>query len=744
MWLVEVGMDVRRSVLVVGLVLALAPASWAQGQITQVVAAVPSSLGRIPDGPGPNVCGPAVSATFRGVEVGTIQAVEVSLAISHDYVADVVAELVSSDGTVFLLFSRTRGGTQGGSARLQGAYTFSDAATDDWWATAFDYYRTAIPPGAYRTSRGGDGALTSLTGAFGGRYAAGEWTLRVRDCFSDGQTGAVTAASLSVTGAPLATGPVTPSTLGAIPDGPTLVAQTPGAPRDVTFAIPPGRGRVRKVRVSTTITHASVGDVVARLIAPSGESHVLFGYTGANNTGSGSSSRLAGTYEFQDGAPLDWWAVAAVDDPLVTGVYSTSALGGPGRTGAVTSMDAAFAGVPSVGIWTLRLTDGAAGQVGAISAALLILETDTTPSAFADSYSTAYGAPLAIAAPGVLSNDAENLGGALSAQLVSSPTNGTLSLAPSGALIYAPALGFVGTDTFTYRAINSTGPGSAARVSIAVAAPATVQPPSEFRASSVAGNQVTLRWKPPAAGPAATDFVVEGGVSPGQVLGAVAVGGPLPILSFPAPTGAFYLRVHAIDGAGQRSAPSNEIRVFVNTPAVPSAPTALTATANGNSLTLSWGRTFAGGAPTGARLDVTGSATASLPLSATETLAVDGVPAGTYTFRVRATNDAGAGAPSAPVTVTLPASCSGAPAPPANVLAYAIGRTVYLVWDPPATGAAPASYMLHVSGSFSGTFPLPPRNFSSPAPPGTYSLSLSAVNACGTSAQTAPQTVFVP
>jgi hypothetical protein len=173
-------------------------------------------------------------------------------------------------------------------------------------------------------------------------------------------------------------------------------------------------------------------------------------------------------------------------------------------------------------------------------------------------------------------------------------------------------------------------------------------------------------------------------------------------------------------------------------------PTALTATANGNSLSLSWGHTFAGGAPTGTQLDVRGSATASLPLSAAETLALDGVPAGTYTLSVRATNTAGAGASSAPVTVTVPAACSGAPAPPANVLAYAIGRTVHLVWDPPTTGAAPASYVLHVGGSFTGAFPLPPRNFSSPAPPGAYSLSLSAVNACGSSAQTPSQTVFVP
>ena len=43
--------------------------------------------------------------------------------------------------------------------------------------------------------------------------------------------------------------------------------------------------------------------------------------------------------------------------------------------------------------------------------------------------------------------------------------------------------------------------------------------------------------------------------------------------TFTAPTGSFYVRVHALNGA-VRSAASNEIRIHVNVPAPPSAPEA--------------------------------------------------------------------------------------------------------------------------------------------------------------------------
>ncbi len=127
---------------------------------------------------------------------------------------------------------------------------------------------------------------------------------------------------------------------------------------------------------------------------------------------------------------------------------------------------------------------------------------------------------------------------------------------------------------------------------------------------------------------------------------------------------------------------------------------------NGSTLALAWRNTFGGGAPTGAILDVTGAATTSIPLGPGESLNVGGVPAGTYTLRLRSTNAGGASAASNPVTVTFPDACSGAPEPPTRFLAYRIGTTVFVIWESPAAGAAPTSYLLHVTGAITLDVPL--------------------------------------
>ena len=274
-------------------------------------------------------------------------------------------------------------------------------------------------------------------------------------------------------------------------------------------------------------------------------------------------------------------------------------------------------------------------------------------------------------------------------------------------------------------------------------APTTVQPPTSLSATSTAGSLVTIRWQAPIAGPSPTGYVVEGGLSAGQVLGGIPTGSANTVFTFSAPSGAFFVRVHALSGAN-RSAASNEIRLFVNAPAAPSAPSNLLGLVNGSSVTLSWRNTFAGGAPSSLVLDVTGSLSTSLPLGMTDTFSFAGVPPGIYTLSLRASNAAGVSQPSPPVTLAFPGGCSGAPLPPDNFLAYKVGSTISVTWDPAATGAAPASFQLNVSGAFVGTLPAPGRSLSGTVPPGTYVLSVQAVNACGASAATSPQTIVIP
>ena len=66
-----------------------------------------------------------------------------------------------------------------------------------------------------------------------------------------------------------------------------------------------------------------------------------------------------------------------------------------------------------------------------------------------DAYGTDEGTTLVITAPGVLANDSDPDGDALSTLLASEPFQGSLSLGADGSFIYTPAGGFVGTDAFT-------------------------------------------------------------------------------------------------------------------------------------------------------------------------------------------------------------------------------------------------------------------------------------------------------
>jgi hypothetical protein len=365
------------------------------------------------------------------------------------------------------------------------------------------------------------------------------------------------------------------------------------------------------------------------------------------------------------------------------------------------------------------------------------------PTTVNDAYATNGNTALAIPAPGILANDSSNGGGPLSAVLVGSVSHGVLAFDGSGGFTYTPANGFIGSDSFTYRAANAGGPGNLATVSINVVETTTALPPTELFAASILGNVVTLRWTAPAAGLPPTGYVLEGGLTPGQVLASIATGSISPIFTFTAPTGAFFVRILTESGAA-RSVASNEIRIFVNVPEPPSAPAGLLGLVNDSSLGLAWRNTFAGGAPASLILDVSGSIVTSIPLGLTDNFSFIGVPGGTYTLALRAVNGAGASLPSNPVTLTFPGPCSGPPLTPASFLAYRIGNTISVMWDPAASGPAPTGYVLNVSGSIVLGIPTPVRRLSGGVGPGTYHLSVFATNPCGASAPTAVQTVIVP
>ena len=57
-----------------------------------------------------------------------------------------------------------------------------------------------------------------------------------------------------------------------------------------------------------------------------------------------------------------------------------------------------------------------------------------------------------MAAPGILANDTDPNGDALTAVLVTNPSHGTLTLNANGSFTYTPTAGYTGPDSFVYRA----------------------------------------------------------------------------------------------------------------------------------------------------------------------------------------------------------------------------------------------------------------------------------------------------
>ena len=118
--------------------------------------------------------------------------------------------------------------------------------------------------------------------------------------------------------------------------------------------------------------------------------------------------------------------------------------------------------------FTYALADGHGGTAtGTVT--VTVTSVNDAPVANADVYSTNEDAVLtADATTGVLANDTDVDADPLTAALVTGPTHGTLALAATGAFTYTPALHFIGTDTFTYKASDGTAPSGLATVTIHV------------------------------------------------------------------------------------------------------------------------------------------------------------------------------------------------------------------------------------------------------------------------------------
>jgi VCBS repeat-containing protein len=70
----------------------------------------------------------------------------------------------------------------------------------------------------------------------------------------------------------------------------------------------------------------------------------------------------------------------------------------------------------------------------------------------------------------VLANDSDPRSEPLTAQQATAPAHGALTLRPDGTFTYVPAAGYSGTDSFTYRAVDSETSSHPATVTVTVQA----------------------------------------------------------------------------------------------------------------------------------------------------------------------------------------------------------------------------------------------------------------------------------
>ncbi|NOG48611.1 MAG: tandem-95 repeat protein [Chloroflexi bacterium] len=132
--------------------------------------------------------------------------------------------------------------------------------------------------------------------------------------------------------------------------------------------------------------------------------------------------------------------------------------------GFIYTPNAGFNGSDS---FTYRASDGTLlSNIATVT--ITVNPVNDAPVAVNDAYTTDEDTALNIAAPGVLTNDTDVDGDAMTAVLVVGPTNGTLTLNGDGGFVYTPNANFNGTDTFTYKANDGTADSNIATVTITV------------------------------------------------------------------------------------------------------------------------------------------------------------------------------------------------------------------------------------------------------------------------------------
>jgi len=201
-------------------------------------------------------------------------------------------------------------------------------------------------------------------------------------------------------------------------------------------------------------------------------------------------------------------------DPLTCSIVTQPANGVAGVSGDCSAgtytPDPDFNGLDA---FTYSASDGSLSDQGTVT--VTVNPQNDAPVASGDAYNATAGLTLSVPASGVLANDSDVDGDALTAVLDTGPSNASsFTLNADGSFSYTSAT--AGNDSFTYHASDGTLPSNVVTVGIAVASPPAgvtvtdVQPSSTAAGTSVS---VTITGSGFVSG-AAVSFENGGGPSP--------------------------------------------------------------------------------------------------------------------------------------------------------------------------------------------------------------------------------------
>ncbi len=157
------------------------------------------------------------------------------------------------------------------------------------------------------------------------------------------------------------------------------------------------------------------------------------------------------------------------DGDPITAVLAT----GPAHGTLTLNADGSFTYTPAADYngpdsFTYKAQDSFGAQSAAATVSITVDPVNDAPVANNNSYATNEDTLLSVAAPGVLGNDNDVDGDALTAALVTGPANGSLTLNADGSFSYTPDADYNGPDSFTYKANDGALDSNVATVSITV------------------------------------------------------------------------------------------------------------------------------------------------------------------------------------------------------------------------------------------------------------------------------------